>query len=156
MKNELFLFSACLAVLLLASCTLVAPEPTPTATFTPLPTETPLPTATKTPLPPTPTEDIAAALLPVGTPDAEWNGIPIMPEAIAGEGDDGGYSFTVQATPEDIQAYYERELTGLGFGLLAAGDGENGSLMLIFMKGVETISVSIFPYQDMYVVLIVK
>jgi hypothetical protein len=156
MKRMVTLSSLILVALTMASCTFTAPEPTLTATFTPLPTETPLPTATKTPLPPTPTEDIAAALVPVGTPDAEWNGIPIMPEAIAGEGDDGGYTFTVQATPEEIQAYYERELTGLGFGLLAAGDGENGSLMLIFMKGAETISVSVFPYQDMYVVLIVK
>jgi len=156
MKNKLFLISSCLAVLLLASCTFAASEPTPTATFTPSPTETPLPTATKTLPPPTPTEDFLAALAPVGDPASEWNGIPVMPGAIAGEGDDDGYTFTIQSTAEEIQAFYERELAKQGITLLAVGDGQNGSILLIFMKDLETVSVSIFPYEDLFIVLLVK
>jgi hypothetical protein len=162
MKNKLCLSGSILMVLVLASCTVATPEPTPMPTFTPSPTDTPLPTDTPTPTvtktvpPPSPTEDIFSAMVPVGVPETEWKGIPVMPGAIAGEGDNAGYTFTIQATVEEIQSYYEKELAKQNTYLLASGQGQNGSNMLIFMKDSQTVSISIFPYQDFYIVMLVK
>lgn len=145
--------------LLLVSCSTIAPAATatPTETVTPLPTETLVPTFTNTPEPPTPTADVIAALIPSGVPDSEWNGIPIMPDAINGEGDDKGYTFTIATTPEDVQKFYEKELSKLGFNLFATGEGEGKeTVMLIFMKDATIVSVSIIPAPDVLLVLIVK
>ncbi len=95
-------------------------------------------------------------MMPVGVPASEWKGIPVMPGAIAGEGDSTAYKFTIRATVEEIQSYYEKELAKQGINLLASGQGQNGSILLIFMKEVQTVSISIFPYQDLYIVMLVK
>ena len=47
---------------------------------------------------------------PAGQPAAAWNGIPIMPGAIAGEGDEEGYVFTLKATSQQVQEYYQQGL----------------------------------------------
>jgi len=96
-------------------------------------------------------------MLPVGTPDKEWKGIPIMPDAINGEGDDKGYRFTIQSTSEAIQQYYEAELSKQGADLFATGEGsEKNTVLMMFMKGAEITSISIFPHDDLMLVLIVK
>ena len=145
--------------LLMISCSALAPVPTstPTETATLLPTETQTPASTFTPEPPTETPDAVAALLPSGIPDKEWNAIPVMPDAINGEGDSQGYTFTIQADAESIQQYYEKELAKLGFQLFASGDGnEKNTVLLIFMKDIEIVSISIIPHEDLMVVLMVK
>jgi hypothetical protein len=100
---------------------------------------------------------VADLPMPSGTPLAEWEGIPVMPGALAGDGDRSGYSFTVKAAPEEIQDFYEKELAKLGLNLFASGQGTTKAIMLIFMKGTDTVSVSIIPQEDDLVyVLIVK
>jgi hypothetical protein len=83
------------------------PTPTLTPTNTPLPTNTVTPTntplPTKTPIPPTLT---ATPDLPQGTPVSEWQGIPIMPGAIAGDGDEGFYRFITKASQDEVRDYY--------------------------------------------------
>jgi hypothetical protein len=144
-----------LLILALTACSSPV-QPTPTVTFTPVPTSTPISTLTNTPLPPTETQDVLSALLPEGQPAPEWNGIPIMPGAITGEGDEEGYVFTIKATQEQIQEYYERELAILGWQPFATGDGDS-SQMLIFMNDAsETLSVSIISKRDEALVLLVK
>ena len=150
----------------LASCNAFAPKPTatPTPTHTSLPTSTstatitpePTNTPTRTPVPATETPSIPVLPMPSGEPASEWNGIPVMPGAIAGEGDDKGYSFTIKASPDEIQEFYETELAKLGWTLLGTGQGSTEAIMLIFMKGTSTCSVSILPQADgiMYVMLI--
>jgi hypothetical protein len=154
-------------IIVLVSCNLFTPKPTetpiptetslPTTTYTPEPTITP--TSTNTPEPtilPTETPSAPGLPTPSGKPSSEWEGIPIMPSAIAGEGDGSGYSFTVNATPEEIQYFYEQELGKLGWSLLASGQGATEAILLIFMKDTATCSVSIFPLPDgtMYVMLV--
>ncbi len=151
--------------LVAASCSTFAPAPTatPTQTARSTPTETPSPTATSTPLPtstpkpPTATPDVISAILPVGTPISEWKGIPIMPDAINGEGDDKGYTFTIKADSETIQVFYETELSKQGYTLFATGTGSGkNTVMLIFMKGTDIVSISIIPSGELMLVLIVK
>ena len=86
--------------------------------------------------------------LPSGTPDSEWNGIPIMPEASAGEGDNASYYFIVQATVDEVQNYYEEKMAKSGWSLLGVGTGENGALLIIFQKDAETATVSVFSLGD--------
>jgi hypothetical protein len=94
--------------------------------------------------------------MPSGKPSKEWEGIPVMPKAIAGEGDTQGYSFTINASPDEIQKFYEKELGKLGWNMLASGQGTTNAIMLIYMKDAGTLSVSIFPQADgsMYVLLV--
>ena len=49
---------------------------------------------------------------PQGEPLSEWNGIPIMPQAVTGqEFNDATYSFKINTAPDEIKKYYEVELT---------------------------------------------
>lgn len=53
---------------------------------------------------------------PEGTPLSEWNGIPIMPQASAGqEFNESTYSFKASATVTETQEYYKTELVNLGW-----------------------------------------
>ena len=54
---------------------------------------------------------------PKGTPVQEWRGIPIMPAAIAGQGsgNDNSYSFRTNASPTEIQDFYNAALDELGW-----------------------------------------
>jgi hypothetical protein len=124
----------------------------PTATNTPEPTNTP----TKTPVPPTETPSAPVLPMPSGKPASEWEGIPIMPNAIAGQGDDQGYSFTINASSDEIQQFYEKELGKLGWNVFASGQGTTSAVLLIFMKDTIMLTVSILPQPDgiMYVLLV--
>ncbi len=162
MRRIFFCSMAGLVIVLSGCSSSVQPTltPVPIFTFTPLPTVTATSTATlaptETPLPPTKTPDVVAALQPNGQPASEWSGIPIMPGAIAGEGDAGGYRFTIQASPEEIQKYYEKELPKLGWNFLATGEGDAGAFILIFSGSSGPLSVSIIPNGDQYIVMLVK
>jgi hypothetical protein len=46
-----------------------------------------------------------------------------MPGAVAGDGDEEGYVFTIKATPQQIREYYELELGKRGWQSSAEGDG---------------------------------
>ena len=137
---------------LVACSSFVKSNPTaiPTSTFTAVPTLAP----TITSLQFTETPDAVEALLPVGQPASEWNGIPIMPNAIAGEGDAESYVFTVKATPQQVQAFYQTELEKLGWQAFAQGNG-NSSLMFMD-KTSSTLTVSIIAKGDEVLVLLVK
>ncbi len=156
--KKLIVFS--LLVLALTACSGLSqptPAPAPTQTLTPFPEPTATPAPTSTLPPPTETPDLVAELMPEGEPASEWKGIPIMPEALAGEGDEESYVFTVQATSQQVQEYYQRELGKLGWQLSARGAGSNASLMLIFLDNTSTmLTVSILVKGDGSLVLLVK
>jgi hypothetical protein len=148
----------------LAACSAGGPQ----ATVTPVPTETSVPTATLEPTPtstpePSPTEvptaeatALVAMPTPSGKPVSTWEGIPIMPEALAGESGSGSYSFTVRATPEEVQQFYETSLQKLGWSFFAAGKGTTETVLLMFTKGADIITLSAFPQPEgiMYVMLV--
>ncbi len=162
-----------LITLLCASCAArTAPEPTstplPTATFTLEPTviptdaptatraASPTPRPTQTTLPATATPEGPALPPPVDKPLREWQGFPVMPQAIAASGDQGSYYYSVEAFPADIEAYYQSEMAKRGWDLFASGEGETGTMMLIFMKDTDTVTVSILvnPDESIYVLLV--
>jgi hypothetical protein len=104
----------------------------------------------------TETTKIIAKLVPKGQPVSEWNGIPIMAGALAGEEKDGAYRFTTIVSREEIQAFYTRELSQRGWELIGTKEGNVGAVLLIFSNADDTVSISIFPDQNRYLVMIVK
>lgn len=150
---------AAMLLLVLSACTnTLQPTSTaiPTFTVTVLPTLAPTLILTVTPPLPSETPNVVSELVPKGQPASEWKGIPIMPGAIAGEGDEEGYVFTIQATPQQVHDYYRLELEKLGWQSLTQGDGES-STMLIFMNNTSaTLTVSIIAKGDEVLVLLVR
>lgn len=94
--------------------------------------------------------------MPSGEPASEWNELPIMPQAIAGTEGDGSYYFTVMATKEEAQTFYIKEMGQREWDILATGEGENGSFLMIFQKGEEVASASIFTLDNgvLYIFLV--
>jgi len=69
---------------------------------------------------------------PQGAPLSEWNEVPIMAQATAGqEFNESTYSFKVSATAQEVQDYYNSELVNRGWSSTfnLPGD-ENGAIML--------------------------
>jgi hypothetical protein len=89
-----------------------------------------------------------------GKPASAWKGIPIMPGAISGEGDEEGYVFTVKATPQQVQDYYQTELGKLGWQLSSRSE-EGSSLILLFMNSASSVlTVNVLARQDTALVLL--
>ena len=140
--------AASLLLLTLSACSGTA-QATPTLTV--MPTKPPpVKTITGTPSPLPSTET------PEPQPTSEWNDIPIMPGAIAGEGDEEGYVFTIKATLQQVQEYYQVELEKLGWQLLSQ-EQSNSSITLLFTDNASvTLTVSIISKGDRALVLLVK
>jgi hypothetical protein len=114
------LVAASLLILALAACSKnIQPTPAPAAIPTWTSTAAPMPT----PLPPTTTPTAKSA--------SEWKGVPIMPGAIAGEGDEDGFVFIIPSTSQQIQEFYQLELGKLGWELVLHEESET-SITLIF------------------------
>ena len=149
----------------LTACNSPTSESTSTPALSPtgLPAETPTPeptatlTLTLTLIPPTETVSGRLLPLPSGTPASNWQGIPVMPVALAGKGDNSSYTFTVKGQVGDVQKYYEAEMPKLGWNLFAGGQGTTNAILLMFMKGTELITVSIIPQEgDLILVMFTK
>ena len=139
--------------MVLTACNTSVPQPTetsiPTFTETSVPTSTSTPkqtlTPTETSIPPTETPPPFVFPTPSGKPLTEWNGIPVMSGAIAGEATNYGYAFIVNASLEEAQGYYEEEMVKLGWNMMASSQDSMGTTGLLFQKESETASVNITP-----------
>jgi hypothetical protein len=159
-------------VILLASCNAFTPKPTststptstpvptetstPTLTSTPEPTATPTKKPTQTPVPPTKIASDADLPVPTGKPAANWSGIPVMPGALAANGDSEGYYYSIKVSPDEVQKFYIKEMKKLGWNKFAIGTGKTKAVMLVFMKDPDVASVAILPQKDdlLYVMLV--
>lgn len=155
MKKPMFAF---LLLTNLAACSSFA-QPTAVDVPTLAPTAMPILSTSAAPigngLLQTPTSEGGSALIPEHQPAAEWKGIPIMPGALTGEGDEEGYVFTIKATPQQIREYYELELGKLGWQPFS--QGEEDSSMLTFMNDrSETLTINIISKGEDALVLLVR
>jgi hypothetical protein len=139
---------------LLAACNF--PSQSPAVLPTP-PLSVPLPfVPTMTSLPSPKTPDAVSSLMPEGQSVSEWNVIPIMPGAIAGEGDEESYVFTIKATPQQVADYYQTELAPLGWQSFGT-ENKDTSLMLLFMdKNSAALTINIIAKGEDALVLLVK
>jgi len=135
-----------LLIIVLAACNF--PRRSPAATPILAPTNTLMPT--------TQTPNVVSSLVPESQLASEWDGIPIMPGALTGDGDEESYVFTIEATPLQVQEYYQRELTKLGW-QPAGTDNQASSLMLTFTNNASaTLTIGIIAKGDQVLVLLMK
>lgn len=88
--------------------------------------------------------DLGESLDPQGTPVTEWNGIPIMPQATAGqEFDANNYSFKAAATVTEAQEFYNAQLTSQGWSQPFSMPGGADAAILLFKKDDKTLTVII-------------
>lgn len=92
---------------------------------------------------------------PQGTPVSEWQGIPVMPQAVTGqEFNDSTYSFKVGATPKEIQDYYTGELTDLGWNQTFAMPGGSEGGIMVLSKGDQVLTITIASVDGTTVVIL--
>jgi hypothetical protein len=89
--------------------------------------------------------NVSQYLNPTGTPVSNWNNIPIMPQATAGqEFNKTTYSFKANATPTDVQTFYAGQLKGLGWSstFSAQGGGQGGVMLFTKDSSILTITIT--------------
>ena len=159
------LITASLFLLTLVSCSNTVPAtPTAAPTLEPLPSA--IPTGTSQALPAaTSTADVLATTMPdsggilnpQGPPLGEWRGIPIMPEAVAGQEftPDNAYSFRVNTSAKDVQDFYTETLSELGWSqpFESSFDAHGGTMT--FRKVGSSLTITVTPLEDSVVVLLV-
>jgi hypothetical protein len=81
---------------------------------------------------------------PEGTPLSDWKGIPILPQATAGEEfNDSTYSFKVSATVQEVQDYYNSELVNLGWSSTFNLPGDENGAILLFSKESDLLTITV-------------
>ncbi len=90
--------------------------------------------------------DISGMLNPTGKPVPDWKGIPIMPQATAGqEFSDHDYSFKAPVAATDVQAFYDEKMKSLGWqsavGFQVTGKGG----LMVFRNGSDLLTITITP-----------
>ncbi len=89
---------------------------------------------------------------PQGTPVSEWNGIPIMPQATAGqEFDANNYSFKFTGTAKDASDFYNSNLGNAGWSPMVTTSDEQGAL-LVYSQGDKFLTVTVSSVEDGIVV----
>ena len=93
---------------------------------------------------------------PQGTPDSEWNGIPVMPQATAGQDfpDTRSYSFKADATVKEAEDFYKAELETLGWSSLVNMPSDANGAILIFNKDSSTLTITIAESDGAIVVIL--
>jgi hypothetical protein len=91
--------------------------------------------------------DVSGYLNPVGAPVSDWNSIPIMPQATAGqEFNKNTYSYKVSGVAvADIQAFYTDKLKTLGWTSAFSAQGGTQGGMMLFTKGTNVFSLVTTP-----------
>lgn len=88
---------------------------------------------------------------PQGAPLAEWNGIPVMPQATAGEEVTGLYSYKASATNEEATEFYTTQLTSLGWSEQVREIGE--PTLLYYVKDQQGVTITIAPAENSSVLI---
>ena len=93
---------------------------------------------------------------PQGTPVQEWRGIPVMPQATAGQefSENNSYSFKFTGTTKEVQDFYEAQLTSLGWTQPFSFPVEEGGGILTFQKDDSTLLITITASEGSVVVLL--
>lgn len=100
--------------------------------------------------------DIGDMFNPQGTPVTEWNDIPIMPQATAGQefADANSYSFKGNITVQEVQDYYNTEMVNLGWSSTFSLPGSSDGAVLLFSKDSNVLTITISIVEGTTVVVI--
>jgi len=100
--------------------------------------------------------DIGDMMNPQGTPVSEWNGLPIMSQATAGQEfpDANSYSFKANVTVQEVQDYYNTELVKLGWASTISLPGDANGAVMLFSKDSDLLTLTITSENGEVVVLL--
>jgi len=99
--------------------------------------------------------DVGNYFDPQGTPVAEWNGIPIMSQATAGqEHDPANYSFKFTGTAQEAVDFYNTTMGNLGWSPLFSVPGDENGALLVFQKDSSILTLTITTVEGSTVVLL--
>ena len=100
--------------------------------------------------------DVSQYMNPQGTPVSDWNGIPIMTQATAGqEFNKNTYSFRVSGVAEaDIESFYKDKLTTAGWTSPFSAQGGTEGGFLLFTKDSSVLSITVTKSDQDLVVLL--
>ena len=94
---------------------------------------------------------------PQGEPVSEWNGIPIMEAATAGqEHDANNYSFKFTGTSKEAVDFYNDQMVKLGWTALFSMPGSDSGAVLAFQKDSSVLTVTIVTTDAETVVILTK
>jgi hypothetical protein len=88
---------------------------------------------------------------PQGIPLSSWRDIPIMPDALAGQEGEGMYSFKVDASLQEVRAFYDAQLPPLGWVSTFSG---SDMPILFYTKGDDYLSITIMEQEGGTIVLL--
>jgi len=92
---------------------------------------------------------------PQGAPVAEWNGIPVMPQATTGqEFNSNTYSFKANATAQEAQDFYNEQMINLGWSHTISMPGDAEGAILVFSKESRIATITITTVEGSLVVLL--
>lgn len=93
---------------------------------------------------------------PQGTPVQEWKGIPIMPQATAGQefSENNSYSFRVPVTVKEVQDFYNERMTALGWNQPFSFPLEENGGIIVFQKEGSVLTLTITSLEGSVVVLL--
>jgi hypothetical protein len=82
---------------------------------------------------------------PQGTPLSEWNEIPIMSQATAGQEFNEGlvYSFKVNTSTQEVQDYYNNELANRGWSPTISLPGDENVAIMLFSKDSSFLTITV-------------
>ena len=76
----------------------------------------------------------------------DWFGIPVFPGIIKSQEAYDGYYYSADKPVSVVRSFYEEELDKAGWILTAIGEGEGGHLLLIFSKGGDKASITLYNF----------
>ncbi len=93
---------------------------------------------------------------PQGTPVQEWRGIPVMPQATAGQEfpENNTYSFKASATVQEVQQFYDQQLSGLGWSQPFSFPMEGEGGIMVFQRDESSITITVTSSEGTVVVLL--
>ena len=81
---------------------------------------------------------------PQGEPVSEWNGVPIMSQATAGqEHDANNYSFKFTGTTKEAQDFYEGQMSELGWSSTFSMPSDANGAVLVYQKDNKFLTITI-------------
>ena len=100
--------------------------------------------------------DFANMFDPQGEPVKEWNGVPVMPQATAGQEfpDTKTYSFKATATVKEAQDFYNDMMSKAGWSPMISMPGDANGAILVFQNDGKIVTITITAQGDTLVVLL--
>jgi hypothetical protein len=99
--------------------------------------------------------DFSNMFNPQGEPVSEWKGIPIMPQATAGqEHDANNYSFKFTGATKEAQDFYDGQMSELGWAsTLSVPSGSDGAV-LVYQKEDKYLTITIVTTEGTTIVVL--